>query len=92
MSNRYTKADAVKDLNLLGLSPESFVEEKNKGSDVDDVYEALINEKFRKIARANHTDRGGDINVFQALSNARDRLLARDVLFHVDWGTAVSRI
>ena len=84
MSNRYTKADAVKDLKILGLSPESFVEEKNKGSDVAEVYENLINAKFRKLARANHPDRGGDIKVFQTLSNARDRLLARDVLFDVD--------
>ena len=41
MSNRYTKVDAAKDLKILGLSPESFVEEKNKGSDVADVYENL---------------------------------------------------
>ena len=82
MNNQYGKTDAIQDLKILGLSPSSFVDEQKlqASEEISSIYENLINTQFRKLARTNHPDRGGDIKVFQQISNARDRLLARDVI------------
>eukprot|EP00943_MAST-04B_sp_MAST-4B-sp1_P002012 g2012.t1 len=83
MNRFYDKKEAADDLKLLGLSPSSFVEEAKlqASAEISTVYENLINAQFRKLARTHHPDRGGDITLFQQISNARDRLLARDVVF-----------